>query len=73
MLKSMVAMYRRYLPANPTSDDFAAFIESLDEAQWQILVEHVPESIAAREPYTFGDFAGVSVADLRAILSQESF
>ncbi len=69
MLKSMVAMYRRYLPPNPASDAFAAFIESLDEAQWHTLVEHVPEAIAAREPYTFGDFDGVTVDDLRAILA----
>ena len=69
MLKSMVAMYRRYLPPNPASDAFAAFIESLDEAQWHTLVEHVPEAIATREPYTFGDFAGVTVDDLRAILA----
>lgn len=72
MLKSMVAMYRRYLPSNPTADQFAAFIESLDEEQWQTLVAHVPEPIAAREPYTFGEFDGVTVADLRAILTQES-
>ena len=67
MLKSMVAMYRRYLPPNPQADAFAEFIESLDESQWQTLVAHVPEPIAAREPYTFSQFDEVTVDDLRAI------
>ncbi len=72
MLKSMVAMYRRYLPTNPQSDAFAEFIESLDEDQWQTLVAHVPEPIAAREPYTFSDFDAVTVDDFRAILMGKS-
>ncbi len=72
MLKSMVAMYRRYLPPNPQSEAFAAFIESLDEDQWQTLVAHVPEPIAAREPYTFSEFDEVTVDDLRAILKSEN-
>ncbi len=69
MLKSMVAMYRRYLPSNPQSDAFAQFIESLDEKQWQTLVDHVPEAIATREPYTFSQFDQVTVDDLRALLA----
>ena len=72
MLKSMVAMYRRYLPPNPQSDAFADFIQSLDENQWQTLVARVPEPIAIREPYTFSDFDTVTVADFQAILMNET-
>ncbi len=72
MLKSMVAMYRRYLPPNPRSNSFAAFIEGLDEDQWQTLVAHVPEPIASREPYTFSDFDAVTVEDFRAILQNHA-
>ena len=70
MLKSMVAMYRRYLPDDPASDDFADFLTSLTEDEWQTLVDHVPPAIADSEPYTFSDFDGVSVADFEAILGR---
>ena len=38
MLKSVVAMYRHYLPAHPVSDQFAALIDEMDEDQWERLV-----------------------------------
>ncbi|BDY03417.1 hypothetical protein [Ferrimonas sp. YFM] len=38
MLKSVVAMYRHYLPAHPVSDQFAALIDKMDEDQWERLV-----------------------------------
>lgn len=69
MLKGMVAMYRKYLAPNLESDEFAAFIESLDEPTWQRLVGNIPEEIATREPAEFSAYHGVSVADLRAALS----
>ena len=68
MLKGMVAMYRKYLPSNAESDEFAAFVESLDEAGWQRLVADVPEGIATREPAEFSQYRGVSVANLQARL-----
>ncbi len=71
MLKSMVAMYRRYLPHDPACDRFADFISGLDQAEWQTLVAHVPPAIAQSEPYTFSDFDGVSVADFAAILGRD--
>jgi len=71
MLKSMVAMYRRYLPDDPNADRFADFITSLSEEEWQTLVDHVPAPIADAEPYTFSDFDGVTVADFEAILGRK--
>lgn len=38
MLKSVVAMYRHYLPAHPVSDQFAALIDEMNEDQWERLV-----------------------------------
>ncbi len=71
MLKSMAAMYRRYLPPNPASSAFADFITSLSQEEWDELVTHVPAPIASREPYTFGEFDGVTVADFETILGRK--
>ncbi|WP_417346526.1 hypothetical protein [Ferrimonas sp.] len=38
MLKSVVAIYRHYLPAHPVSDQFAALIDTMNEDQWERLV-----------------------------------
>lgn len=65
MLKAIALMYRTYLPATPVADSFAAFVEELTEAGWQTLQEHIPTAITDREPAAFGEFAGVSAADLR--------
>ncbi len=69
MLKSMVRMYRTYLPPNAESDAFADFIDSLDKPAWNRLVDNVPGAIASREPAAFGTFNAVTVADLRAALA----
>jgi len=66
MLKAMVQMYRVYLPQNASADLFAEFIVELDDAGWERLLENIPAAITDREPADFGDFAGVSAADLRA-------
>ena len=36
-------MNRKYLPSEPKSEAFVSFVESLDESQWNQLVENVPE------------------------------
>ena len=69
MLKGIAGMYRRYLPANPESDAFASFVEGLDEASWDRLVENVPQAIAEADPTTFADMNEVTVGDLEAIVS----
>ena len=67
MLQSIVKMYKKYLPSNPTADEFAAFIESLDEISFNQIVENIPSEILEKEPYEFTDFDGVSVADLKPV------
>jgi hypothetical protein len=65
MLKAMVRMYRTYLPAATAADTFAAFIDALDQAAWEVLLENIPAAITQREPAAFGGFAGVSAAELQ--------
>ncbi len=69
MLQATAAMYRKYLPANPLSDEFADFIERLTEAQWQKLVDNVPEKIASGEPSTFDHFDEVPVNHLKNVIA----
>jgi len=66
MLKQAAAMYCHYLEADPQAETFAAFIEQLDEARWQALLDHIPEAITSRDPATFGAFDAISAADLAA-------
>ena len=68
MLKSIAGMNRKYLPSNLEAEAFVAFIESLDENHWSLLVENVPEAIAAADPLCFGRFDEVTPDDLRTIL-----
>jgi len=70
MLQSIAAMNRKYLPANPDAGAFVSFIESLDETQWNRLVDNVPESIAASDPQHFGHFDEVSIDALSSILQE---
>ncbi|MBT8397890.1 MAG: glycosyltransferase [Gemmatimonadetes bacterium] len=65
MLRSIAAMYRAYLPEDPTREEFASFIEELDESGFARLVENIPSEIVDREPYEFAGFEGVSVDELR--------
>jgi hypothetical protein len=65
MLEGIVAMYRRLLPANSEADAYAAFIESLDEAAWQRLLEAVPSAIADGDPRTFDAGDLVDIDELR--------
>ncbi len=64
MLKAIVAMYRTYLQPNPVSEEFAGFIDSLSEKDFNKLVENIPEAILSKEPFEFDKFDGVSVSEL---------
>jgi len=65
MLQAMVGMYMTYLPADERADEFAAFIETLDELAWNRLVDNIPEAITNREPAAFGGFSEVTADQLR--------
>lgn len=64
MLRAVVAMYRRYLPASAEADRFADFIDGMSETMWQQLVEHVPGEIADADPSDFGRCRPVAVDEL---------
>ena len=65
MLRAVAAMYRKVLPSRPEADRLADLIESMTEAQWATLCEHVPEAIAEGDPMRFGQERPVSVDALR--------
>ena len=68
MLQSMVGMYRTYLSPSESADEFAAFIEDLDEKAWNRLVDNIPEAITKREPAAFGGFSEVTAEQLRSYM-----
>jgi hypothetical protein len=65
MLQSIVRMYRKYFPSNPKSDEFASFIESLDEVTFNEIVENIPTQILERDPSEFTLYDEVTVTDLK--------
>lgn len=64
MLQAMVKMYRAYLVANPKSDEFATFLETLDDETWGRLLTNIPADIVGKEPAEFVDYAKVGVREL---------
>ncbi len=64
MLKAIVEMYRKYVPALEESDRFAAFIDALTEREFMILLDSIPEPILEREPYEFTNFKEVKAEEL---------
>lgn len=69
MLRSIAAMYRTYLPPEEAREEFAAFIEELDEEGFDRLVADIPSALLEKEPHQLGDFDGVSADDLRGRIS----
>ena len=69
MLQSIAAMNQKYLSLEPRAAAFVKFIEELNEAQWNQLVDSVPEPIATRDPQSFGHFDEVSVDQLSSLLN----
>ena len=68
MLKKIVAMYRAYVPTDPISEEFAQFIDGLQEDNFRILLEHIPSGIVEREPYLYHEYNRVSAQDLYDVL-----
>lgn len=64
MLHMVVRFYRTYLPPDPTAESFATLIEALDRASFDLLLEHMPPSIADAEPASFDAFDGVTAGEL---------
>ena len=67
MLKSIAKMYLNYLPKNEASEEFIDFINSLNEENFNQIVDNIPKEILNREPSDYSTFDGVKVDDLRMI------
>jgi len=68
MLKSITKMQNKYLTPSDTELSFSAFIQSLNEEKFHLLLDHIPEEITKREPAEFSTFDGVSAMDLENII-----
>ena len=68
MLQSIVKMYKEYFDKSPTANEFADFIESLNQETFSKLLDNIPEEIKKREPYEFSDFDKVTAEDLVACI-----
>jgi len=64
MLKSIVKMYKKYFTSNKNSDEFASFIESLSESDFNLVLNNIPIQITKREPIEFTEYDEVKIDDL---------
>ncbi len=55
MLHSIAGFYREYLPRDPDAERWVRLIEGLDQAKWELLLNHMPEIIANAEPSRLGE------------------
>ena len=65
MLKQISKMYRKYFAENELSNDFASFIESLSNEEFDNLLNNIPNKITDREPIEFTDYNRVRVSDFK--------
>ncbi len=68
MLKSIAAMQVKYFSDKEHDNAFVDFVNTLDEASFNRLLENIPHNIVSREPDSFADYTGVSVKDLQQSL-----
>lgn len=68
MLKSISAMYKKYIVASKESDKFAEFIDRLTERDWLKLIESTPDEIRQKEPATFDTYNEIKVGDLQRLI-----
>ena len=68
MLQSIVKMHKEYFDEIPAANEFADFIESLNQETFSKLLDNIPEKITKREPYEFSDFDKVTAEDLVACI-----
>lgn len=64
MLKSIVKMNRKYFPKEEKSNEFASFINSLNEKEFNNILQNIPHNIVKRKPDEFTEYDEIRVADL---------
>lgn len=65
MLKSIAAMEKKYFGEGEQVNEFATFIDSLDEETFNQLLQNIPKEITDREPDSFTSFDKVKASDLQ--------
>ena len=65
-MKTIVAMYRKYFNPENEREEFANFIDGLNEEEFMELLDHIPNDILIREPIEFTEFDQVKVKELQA-------
>ena len=65
MLKSIVNMYKKYIPPNERSDTFAKFIMGLDKSKFNHLLDHIPKAIQDCPAEYLGRLEHLSVEDFK--------
>ena len=63
MLKQIAKMYKKYFDKNELSNEFAFFIESLNDEKFNKLLSNIPKKITDREPIEFTEYDEVRVSD----------
>ena len=63
MLKQISKMYKKYFDNNELSNEFATFIESLNDEKFNTLLSSIPKKITDREPIEFTEYDEVRVSD----------
>lgn len=63
MLKQIAKMYKKYFDENELSNEFASFIESLNDEKFNKLLSSIPKKITDREPIEFTQYDEVRVSD----------
>lgn len=70
MLKSIAEMYHLYMRANAVSHKFAFFVKSLDQSDWEVLVNNVPEGIRLKSALHYDIYNEITVEDFMEILEK---
>ncbi|NNK81853.1 MAG: hypothetical protein HKO92_01895, partial [Flavobacteriaceae bacterium] len=63
MLKQIAKMYKKYFDKNELSNEFASFIELLNDEKFNKLLRNIPKKITEREPIEFTQYDEVRVSD----------
>lgn len=63
MLKSIVAMNQKYFSKKDKTNEFAKLIQSLNEEEFNSILENIPQNIINREPDEFTEYDKVRVSD----------
>ena len=70
MLMSIVEMNKKYFPKDNLRNEFATFIESINEKKFNEILKNIPQNITKREPDEFRIYDKVRVADFKNILKK---